>query len=56
MEAEQYRKADEKRREEQEIKNKADQQIYTAMRIAADARGLVDQRLDRSCQPGGRPI
>ena len=40
-EAEQYRKADEKRREEQEIKNKADQQIYTAMRIAADARGLV---------------
>ena len=42
VEAEQYRKADEKRREEQEIKNKADQQIYTAMRIAADARGLVD--------------
>ena len=41
VEAEQYRKADEKRREEQEIKNKADQQIYTAMRIAADARGLV---------------
>ena len=40
-EADQYRKADEKRREEQEIKNKADQQIYTAMRIAADARGLV---------------
>ncbi len=40
-EAEQYRRADEKRREEQEIKNKADQQIYTAMRIAADARGLV---------------
>ncbi len=27
-EAEQYRKADEKRREEQEIRNKADQQIY----------------------------
>jgi len=45
VEAEQYRKADEKRREEQEIKNKADQQIYTAMRIAADARGSVDQRL-----------
>jgi molecular chaperone DnaK len=41
VEAEQYRKADEKRREEQEIKNKADQQIYTAMRIAADARGIV---------------
>ena len=45
VEAEQYRKADEKRREEQETKNKADQQIYTAMRIAADARGVVDQRL-----------
>ena len=44
-EAEQYRKADEKRREEQEIKNKADQQIYTAMRIAADARGLVAPHL-----------
>ena len=45
VEAEQYRKADEKRREEQETKNKADQQIYTAMRIAADARGVVDQNL-----------
>ena len=45
VEAEQYRKADEKRREEQETKNKADQQIYTAMRIAADARGAVDQSL-----------
>ena len=45
VEAEQYRKADEKRREEQETKNKADQQIYTAMRIAADARGVVDQSL-----------
>jgi len=44
-EADQYRKADEKRREEQEIKNKADQQIYTAMRIAADARGIVPQNL-----------
>ena len=44
-EADQYRKADEKRREEQEIKNKADQQIYTAMRIAADARGLVAPNL-----------
>ena len=48
VEAEQYRKADEKRREEQEIKNKADQQIYTAMRIAADARGIVDQSLIES--------
>ena len=45
VEAEQYRKADEKRREEQEIKNKADQQIYTAMRIAADARGIVRPEL-----------
>ncbi len=45
VEAEQYRKADEKRREEQEIKNKAEQQIYTAMRIAADARGIVDANL-----------
>jgi len=44
-EADQYRKADEKRREEQEVKNKADQQIYTAMRIAADARGIVPQNL-----------
>ena len=44
-EADQYRKADEKRREEQEIKNKADQQIYTAMRIAADARGIVPQAM-----------
>ena len=44
-EAEQYRRADEKRREEQEIRNKADQQIYTAMRIASDARGLVGQNL-----------
>ena len=44
-EADQYRKADEKRREEQEIRNKADQQIYTAMRIAADARGMVPPNL-----------
>ena len=47
-EADQYRKADEKRREEQEIKNKADQQIYSAMRIAADARGMVSQSLIES--------
>jgi molecular chaperone DnaK len=45
QDAEQYRKADEKRREEQEVKNRADQQIYTAMRIAADARGMVPQNL-----------
>ncbi len=44
-EAEQYRRADEKRREEQEIRNKADQQIYTAMRVAADARGMVAPNL-----------
>jgi len=54
-EADQYRKADEKRREEQEIKNKADQQIYTAMRIAADARGLVAPDLIESVnQAAGR--
>ena len=40
-----YRRADEKRREEQAIKNKADQQVYQAMRIASDARGLVSQPL-----------
>ncbi len=54
-EADQYRKADEKRREEQEVKNKADQQIYTAMRIAADARGLVAPDLIESVnQAAGR--
>ncbi len=54
-EADQYRKADEKRREEQEIKNKADQQIYTAMRIAADARGMVAPDLiERVNQAAGR--
>lgn len=54
-EADQYRKADEKRREEQEIKNKADQQIYTAMRIAADARGMVAPDLIESVnQAAGR--
>jgi len=54
-EAEQYRKADEKRREEQEIRNKADQQIYTAMRFAADARGLVAPGLIESVnQAAGR--
>ena len=54
-EADQYRKADEKRRDEQEVKNKADQQIYTAMRIAADARGLVPQPLIESVnQAAGR--
>ena len=47
-EADQYRKADEKRRDEQEIRNRADQQIYSAMRIAADARGLVAQSLIES--------
>ena len=44
-EAEQYRKSDEKRREEQQLRNKADQQIYQAMRISKDARGVVDQAL-----------
>ncbi len=55
QDADQYRKADEKRREEQEIKNKADQQIYTAMRIAADARGMVAPDLIESVnQAAGR--
>ena len=54
-EADQYRKADEKRRDEQEIRNRADQQIYSAMRIAADARGLVAQNLIESVnQAAGR--
>jgi len=44
-EAEQYRKSDEKRREEQQLRNKADQQIYQAMRISKDARGVVDKPL-----------
>lgn len=44
-EAEQYRKSDEKRREEQHLRNKADQQIYQAMRIGKDARGIVPQEL-----------
>ena len=44
-EADQYRKEDERRREEQELRNKADQQIYQAMRIAADAQGVVSQPL-----------
>ncbi len=44
-EAEKYRKQDEKRREEQETKNKADQAVYQAKRIAADAIGLVPQPL-----------
>jgi molecular chaperone DnaK len=43
--AERYRKSDEKRREEQEIRNKADQQVYQAMRIASDAAGIVPQPL-----------
>lgn len=46
--AEQYRKSDERRREEQEVRNKADQQIYQAMRIGRDARGLVDEGLIQS--------
>ena len=41
--AERYRQSDEKRREEQEVKNKADQQVYQAMRIASDAEGVVPQ-------------
>ncbi len=44
-ESEKYRKQDEKRREEQDIKIKADQAIYQAKKIAADAIGLVPQAL-----------
>ena len=45
QEAEQYRKQDEKRREEAEIRNKANQLIYQAMRMGKDARGIVPQSL-----------
>jgi len=45
QEAEQYRKQDEKRREEAEIRNKANQLIYQAMRMGKDARGIVPQAL-----------
>ncbi len=44
-EAEKYRKQDEKRREEQDTKVKAEQAIYQAKKIAADAMGLVPQGL-----------
>jgi len=44
-EAEKYRKQDEKRREEQDTKIKADQAVYQAKKIAADAAGLVPQAL-----------
>jgi molecular chaperone DnaK len=44
-EAEQYRKSDERRREEQEVRNKADQQIYQAMRMGRDAHGIVEEKL-----------
>jgi molecular chaperone DnaK len=43
QDADKYRREDEHRREEQELRNKADQQIYQAMRIAADAQGVVPQ-------------
>ena len=44
-EAEKYRKQDEKRREEQEVQIRAEQAVYQAKRIAADANGLVGQVL-----------
>ncbi len=44
-EAEKYRREDEKRREEQDTKIKADQAIYQARKIASDAVGLVPQGL-----------
>ncbi len=43
QDADKYRREDERRREEQELRNKADQQIYQAMRTAADAQGVVPQ-------------
>lgn len=43
--AEQYRKQDEKRREEQDIRNKADQTIYQSLRRAKEAQNLVDGKL-----------
>ena len=44
-EAEKYHKQDEKRREEQDTKVKADQAVYQARKIASDAAGLVPQAL-----------
>ena len=44
-EAEQYRVSDERRREEQEIRNKADQAIYQSLRRAKESQGLVDASL-----------
>jgi molecular chaperone DnaK len=44
-EAEQYRKQDEKRRDEQEVRNRADKEIYQAMRLGRDATGIVEQHL-----------
>lgn len=55
-EAEQYRKSDEKRREEQQLRNKADQQIYQAMRISKDARGVVDQKLIKAVEESAQAL
>jgi len=44
-EADRYRKDDERRRDEQETRIRADQAVYQAVRIAADAGGLVPQPL-----------
>jgi len=44
-EAERYRQADAKRREDQETRNKAEQTVYTAKKLLEDARGVVDDIL-----------
>ncbi len=40
-EADRYRQADNKRREEQEVRNKAEQTVYTAKKLIEDANGFV---------------
>ena len=49
LEAESYRKADAKRKDEQEARNKAEQKLFTAQKLVEDARDLVSQELIRKC-------
>jgi molecular chaperone DnaK len=44
-EADRYRQADAKRRDEQEIRNKAEQTVYTAKKLTEDARPYVNPAL-----------
>lgn len=44
-EADRYRKDDERRRDEQETRLKGEQAVYQAVRIAADAAGIVPQTM-----------